>query len=129
MPSRFKYKAIDQQGHIRNDVIEADNVLELEQRLSSMGFDLITCKEKKSMGFGLQRRVGGVTRKDLINFTFQMQQMTSAGVPILEGLADLRDSLPTGQLKDVLAAVIDDIQGGKTFSASLAEHPATFDNV
>ncbi len=129
MPSTFKYKAIDQQGHIRNDVIDADNVLELEQRLSSMGFDLITCKEKKSGGFGFQRRVGGVTRKDLINFTFQMQQMTNAGVPILEGLADLRDSLPTGQLKDVLAAVIDDIQGGKTFSASLAEHPSTFDNV
>lgn len=129
MATTFKYKAIDQQGVVRSDVIEADNVLELEQRLSSMGFDLINCREKKAGGFSLQRRASGVTRKDLINFTFQMQQLTAAGVPILEGLADLRDSLPIGRLRDILAGVIDDIQGGKTFSASLAEHPSIFDNV
>ena len=114
---------------MRTDSIEADNPLELEQRLSNMGFDLINFREKKPSSFSFERKRAGITRKDLINYTFQMEQLTRAGVPIIEGLADLRDSMPDGRLKDVLAAVIDEIQGGKTFSSALADHPSVFDNV
>ena len=129
MPATFKYKAVDREGKLRTDSIEADNPLELEQRLSNMGFDLINFREKKPSSFSFERKRAGITRKDLINYTFQMEQLTRAGVPIIEGLADLRDSMPDGRLKDVLAAVIDEIQGGKTFSSALADHPSVFDNV
>lgn len=129
MPTTFKYKAVDKDGKLRSDIIEADNILELEQRLSNMGFDLINYREKKPSVISFERKKGGITRKDLINFTFQMEQLTRAGVPIIEGLGDLQDSLPDSRLKDVLAAIIDEIQGGKTFSNALADHPSIFDNV
>lgn len=129
MATLYRYKAIDQQGQIRNDVIEADNPLELEQRLQSMGFDLIRFKEQKGRHVGLSFKRKTVSRADLINFAFDMEQMTRSGVPILEGLKDLRDSMVNIYFKEILTSVIDDIQGGKTFSQSLEVHSRVFDNV
>ena len=123
----YKYKAIDGKGKIRHGSIEADNLLDLEQRLGGMGIDLISYAEKKPSLFNF--RTKGVSRKELINFTFQMQQLTKSGVSILDGLADLKDSLPDGRMKEVLMGLVDEIQGGKTFSQSLAEFPDIFDTV
>lgn len=127
MTTAYKYKAIDARGKIRNDVIEAENLLDLEQRLSGMGMDLINFKEKKDSLFKFKSK--GINRKELINFTFQMQQLTKAGVSILDGLDDLKNSVPEGRLKEVLSGLVDEIQGGKTFSGALGEFPEVFDTV
>ena len=127
MATMFRYKAIDASGKIRNDSIEADNLLDLEQRLSGMGMDLINYKEKSASLFKFKTK--SVPRKELINFTFQMQQLTKSGVSILDGLGDLRDSLPNGRMKEVLSGLVDEIQGGKTFSGALSEFPEIFDTV
>lgn len=127
MTVKYKYKAIDATGKIRSDSLEAENLLDLEQRLSGMGMDLINYREKKTTLFEFKSR--GIHRRDLINFTFQMQQLTKSGVSILEGLADLKDSVPEGRMKEVLSGLIDEIQGGKTFSGALAEFPEVFDIV
>jgi len=123
----YRYKAIDAVGKVRNDSIEADNLLDLEQRLSGMGMDLINYKEQGASLFDFKTK--RIPRKELINFTFQMQQLTKSGVSILDGLADLRDSLPNGRMKEVLSGLVDEIKGGKTFSGALSEFPEIFDTV
>ena len=123
----YRYKAIDASGKVRNDSIEADNLLDLEQRLSGMGMDLINYKEKNAGLFDFKTK--SIPRRELINFTFQMQQLTKSGVSILDGLGDLRDSLPNGRMKEVLSGLVDEIQGGKTFSGALSEFPEIFDTV
>ena len=123
----YKYKAIDSSGKIRHDRIEADNLLDLEQRLSGMGMDLINYQEKKGSLFNFKSK--GIHRKELINFTFQMQQLTKSGVSILEGLSDLQESVPEGRMKEVLMGLSDEIKGGKTFSGALSEFPEIFDSV
>ena len=127
MANVYKYKAIDNSGKMRHGNLEADNLLDLEQRLGGMGLDLITFKEVKPSLFNLRSK--GVTRQDLINFTFQMQQLTKSGVSILDGLGDLKDSLADSRMKEVLMGLIDEIQGGKTFSGALQEFPDIFDSV
>jgi len=127
MAIMYKYKAIDMSGKIRNDSIEADNLLDLEQRLSGMGMDLINYSEKSARFFDFKTR--SIPRKELINFTFQMQQLTKSGVSILEGLGDLKDSIPNSRMREVLSGLIDEIQGGKTFSGALSEFPEIFDTV
>ncbi|HED33238.1 MAG TPA: type II secretion system F family protein [Gammaproteobacteria bacterium] len=123
----YRYKAVDTTGKIRRDRMEADNLLDLEKRLMGMGMDLINCKEKKPSL--LLFRSKGISRHELINFTFQMQQLTKSGVSILDGLSDLKDSAHTGRLQEVISGIIDEIQGGKTFSRALAEFPQIFDTV
>lgn len=127
MALSYKYKAMDGDGRIRNNSIEADNILELEQRLSSMGLDLISFKEQKPSIFQIKSKK--VSRQELINFSFQMQQLTKSGVSILDGLRDLRDTIPVGRMREVLSALVDEIEGGKTFSQALAEFPEIFDSV
>lgn len=127
MSITYKYKAIDASGKIRMDKLDADNLLDLEQRLRGMGLDLINFKEKRRGLFEFGSKT--LSRQELINFTFQMQQLTKAGVSILDGLGDLKDSVPTGRLKEVLSGIIDEIEGGKTFSGALAEFPEIFDVV
>tara|TARA_R100001377_G_scaffold83307_1_gene64643 strand:- start:1085 stop:2290 length:1206 start_codon:yes stop_codon:yes gene_type:complete len=123
----YKYKAMSRAGKIRNGALDAVNEVDLEQRLGKMSLDLIRSEvtEEKKAGVG-QRKV---EKSDLINFCFHMEQLTRAGVPMLEGLADLRDSLDHPRFKEIIANVIDEIEGGKSLSDALADHPLVFDNL
>lgn len=123
----YKFKTIDANGKVRSDTMVASNPMELEKRLGSMGFDLLSYKESKSAQSLLQKKT--ITRRELINFTFHVEQLTKSGVPLLDSLKDIRDSIEYGHFTDVLQTVIDDIEGGKTFSLALAEHPLIFDKV
>lgn len=123
--SFFQYKAVTGKGKIRKGNLEAANIAELEQRLSQMGLDLITCRIRNpnKLIFGMRQ----VKRVDLINFCFHMEHLLEAGVPLLEGMADLRDSVQHVRFQEVITNVISDVEGGKTLSAAMAEHPAVFD--
>lgn len=123
----FKYKAISRKGKMRTGALDAVNEIDLEQRLARMSLDLVRCNvtEVKTAGFG-QRKVEKI---DLINFCFHMEQLTRAGVPMLEGLEDLRDSLDNLRFREVIANIIDEIEGGKNLSEALAEHPEVFDKL
>lgn len=123
----YKYKAIDLKGKFIQGSLDAGNVPDLEFRLEKMEMDLVTFKQKEhgSDLFG-RNKIG---RRDLINFAFYLEQLTRAGVPILEGLADLRDGEENPSFRDVVTGVIEAIEGGNTFSEALGLYPKIFDDV
>ncbi|MFV2032977.1 MAG: type II secretion system F family protein [Gammaproteobacteria bacterium] len=123
----YKYKAIDAAGKFIQGSLDAGNVSDLELRLEKMDMDLVTYKQKEPGAdlFG-RNKVG---RRDLINFSFYLEQLTHAGVPILEGLADMRDGEENPAFRDVITGVIEAIEGGSTFSQALGLYPKIFDNV
>ncbi len=123
----YKYKAIDAKGKFIQGSLDAGNVPDLEFRLEKMEMDLVTFKQKEhgSDLFG-KNKIG---RRDLINFSFYLEQLTRAGVPILEGLADLRDGEENPSFRDVVTGVIEAIEGGNTFSEALGLYPKIFDDV
>ncbi len=123
----FNYRAIDQTGRHAQGQIDAINEADLEIRLERMGLDLITFKstEKSKKSFGQNR----VTNRDLVMFCFQLEQLTSAGVSMLEGLNDLRESTANPYFQKVLGAIAGEVEGGKMLSQALAEHPEVFDEV
>ncbi len=124
----YKFKTIDAAGKVRSDTMVASNPMELEKRLGSMGFDLLSYKEQgRASKSILQKKT--ISRRELINFTFHVEQLTKSGVPLLDSLKDIRDSIEYSNFTDVLQTIIDDIEGGKTFSLALAEHPNIFDKV
>ncbi len=123
----FKYKAIDPEGKFIKGSLDAGNSNDLEVRLEKMDLDLVTFKQKDPGAdlFG-RNKIG---RRDLINFSFYLEQLTRAGVPILEGLTDLRDGEENPTFRDVITGVIEAIEGGNTFSQALELYPKIFDNV
>ncbi len=123
----YQYKAIDAGGKFISGSLDAGNISDLEIRLEKMEMDLVTFKLKEHGPdlFG-RNKIG---RRDLINFSFYLEQLTRAGVPILEGLADLRDGEENPAFRDVIASVIEAIEGGNSFSQALALYPRIFDDV
>ena len=124
----YRFRTIDERGRIRTDTMIASNPMELEKRLATMGFDLLSYKEQAQASKSLFRRKT-ISRRELINFTFHIEQLIKSGVPLIDSLKDIRDSLDYSHFTDVLQTIIDDIEGGKTFSLALAEHPQIFDKV
>ncbi|MES2552933.1 MAG: type II secretion system F family protein [Pseudomonadota bacterium] len=125
--SIYNYKAVDQVGRPARGQIEAHNEIDLELRLERIGLSLITYRaSKKNTAVFSGRKV---SMQDLMMFCFQLEQLTSAGVPLLEGLTDLRDSTPNLHFQKVIGAIVSDVEGGKILSLALAEHPAVFSNV
>jgi len=123
----YQYKAIDEGGRIQVGKVDAVNIADLEMRLDKMDLDLINYKELGSSSSNITG--AGVKRRDLITFCFHLEQTSLAGVPILESLEDLRDSTENPRLKEVIAAMIESIEGGKTLSQAMQDYPAVFSNV
>ena len=123
----MQYKAMDERGKVALGRMEAVNEADLEVRLRRMGLDLInfTTAKTKSRGGGAHR----VPRRDVISFCMQLEQLISSGVPLLDGLQDLRDSVDDGKLRDILAGMVEFIEGGSTLSAAMEHYPQIFDNV
>ena len=120
----FDYRAIDQTGRSVRGTLSAVNDVDLELRLKRMGLDLVTLVElsRQYAPTGRER----VTRRDLVTFCIHMRYITRAGIPLLDGLRDLRDSMEKRGFRDVLTALLEDLEGGKVLSQALAAHPAVF---
>jgi len=123
----FQYKAIDAAGKFITGSLDAGNINDLELRLEKMDMDLVTFKQKE-LGADLFGR-NKIGRRDLINFSFYLEQLTRAGVPLLEGLSDLRDGEENPTFRDIVTGVIEAIEGGNSFSQALELYPRIFDNV
>src|SRR5262245_53765894 len=121
------YRAVDAQGKSVPGRIEAVNLFDLEQRLSRMGLDLVDGAPTSQRS----RLIGGsrVARQDLINFCFHLEQLATAGVPLLEGLNDLRESVENPRFREVVSGLIESIEGGRNLSGALAEYPEVFSKV
>ena len=126
MPS-FNYKAIDQLGRPAMGQMDAQNEVDLEIRLERMGLDLITYRAVAKSASLLNG--SKVSNQDLVMFCFQIQQLSSAGVPLLECLTDLRESSTNLYFQKVLGAISAEVEGGKMLSQALAEHPHVFSEV
>jgi type IV pilus assembly protein PilC len=123
----YTYKAIDANGKAVLGRVDAGNVFDLEQRLSRMGLDLVsgapTAQKSRLVGGS------GVGRQDLINFCFHLEQLASAGVPLVEGLIDLRESVENLRFREVVGGLVETIEGGKSLSQALADYPEVFSKV
>ncbi|HZX27262.1 MAG TPA: type II secretion system F family protein [Telluria sp.] len=121
----YAYRAMDLAGRIVPGAMDASNSSDLELRLRRMELDLIDfhLSAQKDVAFGARR----VKRQDLINFCFHMEQLTGAGVPILDGLADLRDSLDHPRMREIVTDLIESIEGGQPLSVALSHHDEVFD--
>ncbi len=123
----YDYRAIDQSGLNAKGQIDALNEADLEIRLERMGLDLITFKETDKAKSPLAKNK--VSNRDLVMFCFQLEQLTTAGVPILEGLSDLQESTSNLYFQKVLGAISSEVEGGKMLSDALSSHPDVFNEV
>lgn len=123
----MQYKAMDERGRIATGRMEAANAADLESRLERIGLDLVNFAEAKTRSTATSGT--RVPRRELISFCFQLEQLINSGVPLMQGLEDLRDSVEDRRLREVVAGMVESIEGGKNMSQAMEEFPQVFDGV
>ena len=122
----FGYRAMSRNGRLVRGEMEAANLTDLEMRLRRMDLDFIN--GEPSRGTTIWRR-GRIPPREVMHFCFHLEQLTRAGVPIIESLCDLRDSTDHPRFREIVAGLVESIEGGQSLSQSMAEQPAAFDAV
>lgn len=122
----YSYRTIDEHGKISKGLQDAANEIDLEMRLKRGGLDLIDAKPGTGT-FSLMRRK--IRRPELITFFFNLEQLMRAGVPLLESLADLRDTMHDNRFREIIAGLIESIEGGKKLSQAMEQYPDAFDRI
>ena len=108
----YAYKAIDAAGRSVFGRVDAANLSDLEQRVRRIGLDLVTGAPARGKSRSAAR--AGVRRQDLIHFCFHLEQLIAASIQSAEALADLRDSTENLRFREVVAGLVEAIEGGQT---------------
>ncbi len=122
----YNYFAISKDGKENRGKMTANNVLDLEARIKELDCDLVDYKlvKEKKAGIG-----GKVKPKDMIMLCVHMEELERAGVPILDSLIDLRDSVDNPRMRDLLSDLCQYIKGGEKLSSALAKRKDVFDEL
>jgi type IV pilus assembly protein PilC len=121
----YEYKAQGESGRRVKDRIEARNEPDLEARLRHMGLELISAR-LEPVG---SHAIGSVTRRDLLAFCFDLEQIVRAGLPLLEGLSDLARAGDHPPVRRMLMSLVEQIEGGKTLAEAMSGFPRVFSPV
>lgn len=134
----FSYQATDKKGAEVTGMVEADSLALAINQVRSLGFFPTKVKEdagklarrQRGKGKGMSISIGGFIRqKEVTLVTRQLATLIDAGLPLLRSLSILYDQQKPGKLKNVLDDLVNDVQGGTTFSEALAKHPKAFDKL
>jgi len=145
MPN-FQYTALDAKGEQTSGVLTANNKDEASQQLRAQGLYLTSLNEegaggkkakgpvkkaaRKSGGLSGKSFGGGrVKPKNLMIFTRQLATLIDSGLPLLRSLTVLHKQEPNPLLRTTIGNLADSVQGGSTFSESLATHPKIFNKL
>ena len=108
-------------------MLSAANESDLYKQLQDAKLELIDCKKIKSssgvFSIGFMQKV---TVRDLIQFFVQLQQMQNAGIPLLDSLADIRDTSDNSTFRDIMSEIYRDVSEGSSFSEALSRQPKAF---
>ncbi|MQY52625.1 type II secretion system F family protein [Rhodocyclus gracilis] len=122
----YSYRAVDHRGRKSRGRADAGNLLDLESRLRRRGLELIDGQPWRASPLWHGARL---PRRELIQLCFHLEQLTRAGVPLVDGLTDLRDSIEETRVRALIASLIESVEGGRTLSQAMAAHPRDFSPV
>ena len=150
---KFNYVALDARGTESVGVVEAASPNEAISQLRQSGYFPTSVVEegkggarkaptkkaaKSAIAAAPSKKSGGgivlfakktVKSKTLMVFTRQLATLIDAGLPLLRGLTVLSKQERDPVLKATINQLADSVQGGNTFSESLAQHPKIFNKL
>jgi type IV pilus assembly protein PilC len=149
MPN-FIYSALDAKGEQTDGVFSASSEAEVIQMLRAQHlfptqvYEEGTVKaaarsiapkksrgksKASSMNMTIGKAKNTVKPRVLMIFTRQLATLIDAGLPLLRSLTVLEKQEPNPTLKSTISVLADSVQGGSTFSESLAQHPKIFNKL
>ncbi|MEK7851843.1 MAG: type II secretion system F family protein, partial [Deltaproteobacteria bacterium] len=128
---QFAYRARSYEGELITGQAEASDRSSLEKNLEGQGFIPISVSETRKT-YDMERLNAlfeTVRPEDLIIFTRQLGTMYRAGIPFIRSVRAVANQTESKALKKVIESIRANVEGGATFSNSLARHPKVFDEL
>lgn len=122
----FIYNAKNQYSETVKGKIEARSINHAAAELNTRGLLVISIRPLTEDALaGIKNALGGVKQNDVVNFTRQLATMINAGLPLSGGLSILvRQS--KSEMSRLVAALLQEIEGGNSFGKALSKFPKTF---
>ncbi len=132
MPT-ITYTAMRMDGKIFKAKVEALSVAALEEELAREQLELVEVKEEAtSAGSKMVLEASGkekVSRRELVDFFFQLGTLLKAGVPLIQTLELIANDMPSREFKAVLRNLSAQVASGATLNEAMAQFPKAFPTV
>ena len=106
--------------------VKADSEQSAVKLLIDQGLTPISVKLKRSNASSLFQKVRS---KDKVLFSRQLATLINAGLPLVQSLRSLLQQTNSKPLREVITAIIADVEGGMTLSDALNKHPKVFNRL
>lgn len=122
---QFAYRALNDAGRQVRGKLTANNETDLYQQLQEIGLMLVDSKAVKTSAI-TSAMAKGITFREKIQLFVHLEQLQAAGVPLVDSLTDVRDSVETPRLRDLTTTILNDVSGGMPLSEAFDKHPKIF---
>lgn len=126
----FDYRVLTPTGTTENGQIEAVSQDQAIGSLQKRGFIVVSVRTHET-GHGLTKRIAlfeKVPLRALVVTSRQLATLFDAQVSALKAFSLLAETASHPMLRNALASIAQDIQGGITISGSMEKHPTVFSN-
>ena len=127
MPT-FKIKVVTDAGEVVERTVEAEKKFDLYDAAEEKNEMLLSAKEVKEK-FDLNEWINfnrTVSIQEVENFTSQLSVVLQSGVPLIGGLQALEEQTQSPKMRKVVAALIQRVNEGESFSKALSHFPNVF---
>lgn len=127
---QFKYTAINKDGKIESDIVDAGTYREAVDMVHSKGLipTGVTEKRKDALNSMLVK-MSGVSLQDKILFIQNLSVMLKAGVPVTRAVKILAAQTNNPKFKSILESVHSNIESGKGLGEAMSKFPDVFGNI
>lgn len=131
MPA-FRFEALDAAGKTLTGLLEADTAKAVRSQLRArqlvpLNVQPVQGSEGNSTSSSSARRVFSATT--LAIWTRQLAGLVSAGLPLERALTALSEEAESPRLRELLATLRAEVNGGASFARALASAPREFDEI
>ncbi len=128
----YRYLAYDNGGHRVAKAISAESAAQVKQQLWAEGLHVVDIHGAGLRMPSLEEIFPSfikIRRSDVILFTKQLATFVRVGMPMLDGLAVLREQATSQIMKRALAEMLTDLNAGASLSESMQKHPRIFNGL
>ena len=123
MPA-FRWEAVDEQGRVRQGVVDAENARAVRDQLRVGGLTPTAVEAAVARGSGL---TGVRLPRSLVALTTrQLATLTQSGMPLDQALAAVAEQADDPRAAKIVAALRANVASGEALPAALARYPRTF---
>jgi type IV pilus assembly protein PilC len=125
----YRYQAYTFDRKIVEGTVEAPSENAAEDALYHAGYNHILSLKELPQRTTLKSQIPflfGVKTPDLIDFARQLATLIESGIPLLTALRALEGNVSKTTLSDIISGLLEELQGGSSFSEAMARYPDTF---